>query len=254
MRRSILVLALLSMSLTSRGESGFVKLADEVRIPIPEDWFCASDSLNFPFQLIHENLDAEILIFKSKIATGECIDDEASLKKSVDKLVGEVIPSLPNGKLLVSSGFYDGYRTGFVLEFMSADSSNRRPLRHRLKGIIYRHPDHYQILFTIWAKCDPLQYPKLAAGIKSMQDQLVYSGAFEADVFGGEGGSLWPVLLIIMLVIGLFIYLRPRRRRANSIALPPESHFWRCDCGRLNHQDHSTCRRCGRGQLSDRVI
>jgi len=161
--------------------------------------------------------------------------------------------SLPEAKLLASTGFYDVFRTGFILDFTSIDSVGGRPLRHRLKGIIYRHPDNHQTLFTVWGKCTVDDYPELEQSIAFMQNEFEYRGEYTAAVFGPPPRSYWPLVMVILGVVGLFYYFRSRAKKIDPIPLPAESHFWHCSCGRANHEEHSQCRRCGRPRASNGV-
>ena len=134
---------------------------------------------------------------------------------SVDLVIEEAIESLPDGQLHTSTGFYDEYRAGFVLEFGSTDSASGTLIEHRLKGTIYRHPDGHQILFTIWGKCAQADYADLREAITFVQDEFVYRGEHEAEVFGTRSMSYWPIILVAVAFLGLML-LRPRKRQKND--------------------------------------
>ena len=195
----------------------FVRIAGEVEIPIPENWYLATDTLSFPVQLVYQNDSAEILLFRSVLATEDIITNHDQLKGSVDMVIEEAIEALPEGQLQTSTGFYDVYRAGFVLEFSSIDSASGALVEHRLKGIIYRHPDGHQILFTIWGKCAQTDYANLREAITFVQDGFVYQGEYEKDVFGTPSTSMsyWPIILIIIAIAGLLL-LRPRRQKKSD--------------------------------------
>lgn len=241
----MLILAFLSLTVSSRGQSSFVQLAGEARIPIPPGWLLATDSLSFPFQLIHESESGEILIFKSEIDSDEMITNQTELKASVDDIVDEIILKLPASQLLSSTGFYEVFRAGFVLDFNSLDSATAEPLRHRLKCIMYRHPDNYQIMFTIWVKCKTEVYPDLAAGILAVQDQFVYSGAHMDEVFGSENGFFWPLAMVALFAAGMLVYLRRAAQRKAIITESCSQVLWECECGQRNLGHLSNCPRCG---------
>ncbi len=232
----------------------FVRVADEVQFPVPGGWYVISDTTQFPFQLVYGDEAAEILFFRSEISPEEAIADEAALKSSVDEIIEDVVLSLPEAKLLTSTGFYDGKRIGFVLGFTSVDSVHQLTLRHRLQGVLYRHPEGYQILFTVWAKSSLALYDEIAASAQLVQDQFEYTGPCSANVFGTyTGRDYWPLFLIAGIVVALLLAFRPRSRFRKSFANSRETHFWRCECGRLNHINNDTCRRCGRRQTEAQV-
>ena len=231
--------------------TGHIRLDGDVLVPLPEGWLLGSESLTFPFQLVLGEDGAEILLFRTNISGDEIVDNPAALRRSVDGVINEVILMLPDGKLLTSTGFNDGYRTGFVVEFTSTDSASGAPLTHRLKGIIYRHPEGHQILFTVWGKSSSSKFPLVEDAIKEVQRDLQYDGACEADVYGPRQKQPlgWWLLLVGMVAIGFLIIARRRTSKRFDGDTPHDIHFWRCECGRLNHESKKTCRRCGRPQV-----
>lgn len=239
------------MAFTSAAQaSELLRIGEDVQIPLPDKWHLGSDTLQLPIQLVSEDFPAEILVFRSEIATDEMITDQATLKAAVDVVIHDVIMTLPEAALLTSTGFYDGNRAGFVLEFTSVDSVGGRELRHRLKGIIYRHPDEHQMLFTVWGKCTVDDYPALAESIAFVQDGFAYTGACAASVFDPPPRSYWPLALVLLGFVALLYYFRSRRKKNDPLPLPAESRFWHCSCGRANHEDQASCRRCGRSRTS----
>ena len=248
MRNLLLLPAILAIGASGLSANDFVLLAGEIQIPLPESWSLVTDSLDFPFQLVHDEEAAEILIFRAEISADEAVTDEIALKKSVDNIIDDVILSLPQAKLLTSSGFYETHRTGFVLEFVSLDTISQTPLWHRLEGVLYRHPDNHQILYTIWGKTTMQEYDDISGAISLVQDGFVYKGKHENEVFAPRQQSYWLLFLVMMIVVGLFFYFRPKSRSEHLPTSSRVSHFWRCECGRLNHRDSITCRRCGRKQ------
>jgi len=253
MRHLITSLVFVLIIVSSVCASELLRVGGEVQLPLPTPWRPSAEPVGLPLQLVHSEFPAEILIFRSEIASDEMITDEVTLKSAVDIVVEDVIMSLPEAKLLTSTGFYEGHRAGFILEFTSVDSVGGRPLRHRLKGIIYRHPDEHQMLFTVWGKSTVDDYPQLEESLVFIQDGFEYLGESRAMVFGPAPRSYWPLAMLILGVIALFYYLRSRRKRGDPMPLPAESHFWHCSCGRSNHQQYSNCRRCGRPRVSSSI-
>ncbi len=211
--------ALLLGMATTVAANQFVRVAGKVEVPVPDGWHLATDTTAFPVQLVHRSDSAEILIFRSDIGQDDMISDEHDLKKSVDLVINEVIKTLPDGRLRVSSGFYDEYRTGFTLEFASIDSVSGVPLEHSIRGIIYRLPDKRQVMFTVWGKAAATSWPGVREAVKVVQDEFAFRGQYEREVFGGKKFAYWPVILVGVGLIGLFL-LRPKRRKA-AVQPPP---------------------------------
>ena len=198
---------------TSAGE--FARLGPDAEVPLPPGWMLLSDSTGFPAQMVYQNDSAEILFFRSRISGKDMITNESELRTSVDLVVDEVIYSLPEGQLLTTTGFYDGFRTGFTLEFLSVDSISGIPLEHSLRGIIYRHADDYQTLFTVWGKAARSGYADVKTAITTVQEGFAYRGDFEDEVFEPTPMSYWPLVLVVMAIIGVML-LRPPWRRAKN--------------------------------------
>jgi len=213
-KRAILLL----LSLAAGAEANqFVRVAGDIELPVPVNWYLASDTAALPAQLVFYNDSAEILVFRSEIAEAEMIADENELRKSVDLVIDDVINTLPEGQLRVSSGFYEGFRAGFNLEFASRDSLTGVPLEHTIRGIIYRLPDDRQVLFTVWGKAAASVYPRVRDALNLVQDGFAYRGEYEHDVFAGRSMSYWPLVLILMAILVL-ILLRPPWRRTRTAA------------------------------------
>ena len=207
-------MALFLVLAASSFASQFARVAGQVEVPVPEGWRLATDTSSFPIQLVHKSDSAEILVFRSDIGRDDLITDERSLKKSVDLVINEVISTLPHGQLRVSSGFYDQYRAGFVLEFASTDSLSGLPLEHSIKGMIYRLPDDREVMFTVWGKAAASSWPGVREAVKLVQDEFAFRGKYEVDVFGGKRSfAYWPVVLVAAGVLGLLLLL-PRKRKA----------------------------------------
>lgn len=232
-----------------------LRLTQSAQTVLPTDWLLSSEALDFPFQLVYAGEGAEILLFRSVFDGEDLITNQEELRLSVDRVVGEVIETLPEGRLLTSTGFYDTYRAGFVLEFTSVDTLEEVEMRHRLAGIIYRHPDDYQMLFTIWGKSTIEQYGRLAGDIRLVQERFVYSGPQEPYVFGKPvRKSYWLLLLAGMLTIGLVFMVRRRKRIESRSESTDVDRTWTCGCGRVNFVDSEVCRRCGRGRRVEPVV
>jgi hypothetical protein len=212
-----LILAAVALLPVTADANQLVRIAGDVDIAVPTDWRLATDTAAFPVQLIHRSDSAEVLMFRSDIAEGDLIQDEHDLKKSVDLVINEVINNLPEGLLRVSTGFYDKYRTGFTLEFASVDSLSGIALEHSIRGIIYRLPGDRQVMFTVWGKAAAAKWPQVKEAVERIQDEFAYRGEYESEVFAGKSMSYWPLLLLVVGLIGLFL-LRPGRRKSKEAA------------------------------------
>jgi hypothetical protein len=214
MLRILLTCALLFL-FPAMSSAQFVRIAGETEIPVPDNWYLATDTLDFPAQIIYQGDSAEILLFRSILSSEDIVTNQDELKGSVDLVIADVIETLPEGQLHTSTGFFDGYRAGFVLEFGSTDSASGTLIEHRLKGVIYRHPDGHQILFTIWGKCAQSNYTELREAITFVQDGFVYRGEQMDNIFGERSMSYWPIVLVALALLGLML-LRPRKRKKNN--------------------------------------
>ena len=255
-KRLVALLALCMLfALPVLGEDANLRLTQDVQTVLPDGWLLGSENPDFPFQLVYSGDGAEILFFESVFDADALINNEEELRVSVDRVVAEVIETLPDGKLLTSTGFYETYRAGFVLEFTSVDTLAEAELRHRLMGIVYRLPDDTQLMFTIWGKSNIEQYGALASDIKMVQERFVYSGPQESHVFGQPFmRPSYLLLLMGILILGLLFFMRKRKdNRRGSVETSPD-HFWHCSCGRVNHVGNDTCRRCGRKQETSAAI
>jgi len=217
MTSTLLLLATI-IALTPVVSAGqFVRIAGEVELPVPDGWRLTTDTAVLPAQLVCDSAPAEILVFQSEIADDDLITDQNQLKKSVDLVIDEVISTLPEGQLRVSTGFYEGARAGFVLEFASIDSLSDLPLEHSIKGIIYRISPDRQRLYTVWGKATASVYPQVRETIHLVQDGFAYRGEQEPEVFGAGSISYWWLIPLALALGGLLI-LRSARRKANTQA------------------------------------
>lgn len=208
-------IALLAASATA---NDFVKLADEIQIPLPEGWQLGKDTSGYPFQLVHSDPGAELLIHRTEISPDESLHSEQELKESVEYVVEDLILNLTEARLLTSSGYYENYRTGFVIDFLSKDNTGEGELRHRFKGVIYRHQDGHQLMFTLWAKAAANHYEEVAGSIQLIQSEFVFTGPYMDEVLAPEQFSLWYFGLIPIILIGLLKIFR-RRPQPKAVKL-----------------------------------
>jgi hypothetical protein len=224
-----------------------VELAGEIKVPLPDGWIINdSTSAEYPYQIINSEQSAELLIFKSTLSENDIITTKSELKASVDGVIEEVILDLEDAKLLTNTGYFEDNRVSFVLEFTSLDIASQSTIFHRLKGIIYQHPEGHQILFTLWAKTAESSKDILTKELAFMMEEMVYYGEAETEIFVSESSLLkYYGLLFVLLIAVVFLFIRTRTQ-IKSEKKSQNYHYWQCECGRQNHNDHKTCHRCGR--------
>lgn len=230
---------------TSVNANTFMEFAGEARTAVPAGWFLSNEGDEYPFQIVNDELSAELLIFKSTIDEDESITTEEELKLSVDKVIKDVILTLPQAQLLTNTGVLERKRVWFALDFTSFDEERGIELTHRLKGVMYRHPDGHQILFSLWGKAASNAPPEFMDQLRFMQEEFAYFGDSETEFFAQERATEWIAIGVLMIMLVVMIIIL-RRRRAQQINFSQSENIWRCECGRLNHNDHQTCRRCGK--------
>jgi len=249
-----LFLSFLILLTSSAGASEIeeLHLAGDIRAPLPDNWVVGSPGRELPCQLIYLNDGAEILIFQSTVDGDEMITSESQLKMEVQDIVDEVVLTLPEAQLLISTGFNENDRAGFLLEFTSIDSITNTVLRHRLKGILYRHPDDYQMLFTIWGKCTANLYAGLARDMLRVEQGFVYEGEQTKRVFDSGQSSFWMLAFLMLIIITLLFFKRSRPSFRNKMAAGNafKSSSWRCECGQLNRGSIDYCSVCNRARTS----
>jgi hypothetical protein len=212
--RSIICHLLILLLAAPLGAEDLVRPDDFVKLPLPEGWIVGGDETGFPIQLVNEDLTAELQIFRSDIAADEIITDGHQLRSAVDDIIGEVILTLPESELLTNTGYQEDNRVCFVLEFVSYDSTAETRLRHRLMGGLYRHPEGYQILFTLWAKAADPTAESVAAEFRLMQNGFAYTGPAAVEVMATSSGYRWWLLGGLVVVLLLILTVRKRTRRS----------------------------------------
>ena len=230
------------------------KLAGEAQVPVTEGWSVGGDTAGYPFQVINDDRTAELLIFRSIISPDEVVTNEKDLRQAVDKVINDVILTLPEAKLLTNTGYFESNRVCFSVEFLSKDTLATEWISHRLNGVLYLHPDGHQILFTLWARAPQKEFSFFEEDLRRMQDGFIYLGAAELEIFGVGQPTGWYLITSLFLLVAFMIYSFRRKRFDNRIVFSDETHFWRCECGRLNHDKYENCRRCGRIRLTKPTV
>jgi hypothetical protein len=214
--RSVLsvCLAICLVSVPTVVRSG--SIGHDLSLNLPPGWIIISDTLTFPVHLINDGADAQMSVFRSEFSATDAVRNQAELKGSVQKVIDDVILTLPEAKVLTSTGFNETYRAGFVLEFVSQDTSAQMTLRHRFEGLLYRLDDNRQVLFTLWAKTPLDSYANSEIAIREIQSSFEYRGPQEASVFPPRINPYVVAAILMLLGIGLVMYTRSRRWRRSS--------------------------------------
>jgi hypothetical protein len=218
--------------------------ATDLALDIPAGWSTVGDSTAFPIQVVHENGDAEFLIFRTDLARDESVSGREELKLSVQRIIDSVIMPLPQAQLISSTGYDETERAQFALEFRSGTPGDRLRLQHRLVGYLYRAEDNHQILFTLWGRGLASSFADRHDAIVAMQNSFKFVGPHEAVVFAKEMRK-W-VLVALMLVAAIGIGLYTRKLSSSAHKSPDVSERWRCGCGHRNVPSLSQCSACGK--------
>jgi len=200
--RLIIYCLLLALPASQVCADMLLRPSDEIRLPMAEGWVTGGSESGFPIHLVNHDLSAEMQIFRSEIAEDEAIADSRQLRRAVEDIIADVILSLPEAELLTNTGYHDRGRVRFVLEFVSFDTASVAELHHRLMGVLYRHPDGHQLLFTLWGKVPNPPPEAVLADFEFMQNGFDYFGPsmdYRTFLLGG-------------VVVALLLILRIRRR------------------------------------------
>ena len=250
-RRSLVIIVVLISPVLG---SERIELNGEVRVELPSDWSIEGDNSNYPYKIISREAGAEILIFRNILTSEEVIRNEEELKLSVDNVVADIILELPDAQLLSTTGYFEDERVRFELEFVSRDTTADVQLWHRFVGLIYAHPEGHQLLFTVWGKCLIEDAEIIRSDLNGIQNSLIYFGPVESSVFTPRDiNQNWIYIGALVILLMILLILRKRQVRLGTVSFSKSSLFWRCDCGRLNHNTLENCRRCGQPRRQEPV-
>ena len=218
--------------------------ASNLVLDIPPGWSVVGDSSAFPVQIVHENGDAEFLVFRTDLARDESVSGREELKLSVQRIIDSVIMPLPQAQLISSTGYDETERAQFALEFRSGTPGDRLRLQHRLVGYLYRAEDNHQILFTLWGRGLATSFADRHDAIVAMQNSFKFVGPHEAVVFA-KGMRKW-VLVAVVLLAAIGIGLYTRKLSSSADRKPELGERWKCVCGHRNISSLPTCPVCGK--------
>ena len=243
--KRLLVLILVVMAAGSTWANSFVTLPEHTGLPLPSGWRLIGPADTYPVALLDTLTSAHLLIFRTILPSDEQIAGADDFRLAVNRVIDSVVLQLPEALLMTSTGEYVQNRAEFVVEFQTIDSVSGNPLHHRLTGILYRHPDGYQLLFSQWAQAPQATYAAIREDLHTMQTGFRYEGPQEKRVFAWAAGTMRWVVGLLVVLAAVFFVVRRRRQPTERVAAGGVA-IWRCSCGRANHGDNETCRTCGR--------
>lgn len=225
------------------GTNSFVELPGSVSLPLPSGWRVLGAPESFPVAVIDHNSGGRLLVFRTTLDENERIAGAADFHIAVNRVIDSVVLQMPDAILLTSLGNYARNRADFTVEFQTMDTLSGEAMYHRLAGILYRHPDGQQLLFSLWAQVQQAAYFGIHGNLEQMQSGFRYSGPQEEFVFAAAPSRMrWFVVLLIGIAAALVIM----RQRRHYLETRPGAAVWKCPCGRINRVDQGSCRKCGR--------
>lgn len=189
-------------------------IGHDLTVDLPPGWLILSDTLAFPAHIVNDGASAQISIFRSEFQGNDAIRNASDLRASVQKVIDEVILTLPDARLLTNTGFDRTDRAGFILEFVSRDTSAQIDLRHRFEGVVYRLENGSQVMFTLWAKAPKDQYAASESAIRAIQASFEFVGPKAAAVFPPRFSPYLVSMLLMFVAVGLLFYAYRKRARS----------------------------------------
>ena len=242
--RRLFLTALIAVAMTGSISAESRTFFGEISLSIPPDWSLTGDSTVYPIQFVHQDGDAEFLIFRTALAKDEAVSSRAALKGAVQRIVDSVIMGLPQAKLVSNTGYDEKERVQFALEFISSSAGDNLPIRHRLTGYLYRALDGRQILFTLWGRGLLAHFQDKLPQILNMQNSFEFTGPHDPTVFGTSPRKWFMVILLCLIVVAIAAYSHSRRRAV--LEQVESEHPWTCACGSRNSGQVGLCRSCGK--------
>jgi len=247
-----IIICLLVLCSSSQAGNQVVQLHDDVRIPLPKGWEVTPGLGDFPYQLTSKEISAELLVFKSIIAKDQAVHDKQGFRHAVDSVIDVVIMQLPRAEVLINQGFLEGDKAWFVIEFLTLDTVTAISLWHRIQGTLYQAPEGHQLLFTLWGRVAPSVSSEAELDFVHMMDGFAYGGQIVPDVFGTPSDNLRYYVGAMFALVIFYMLARRRQQQMKRVGFAERETLWRCECGRLNHRNSGSCRRCGReAELQD---
>lgn len=200
-------------------------IGQNLALDLPYGWVIMSDTLTLPVHIVNDGKEAQLSVFRSEFNGPNVIRNNAELRGSVDRVVQEVILSLPEARLLTSTGFDRTDHAGFILEFVSRDTTANLDLRHRFEGVLFRLDGGNQVLFTLWAKVPKEKYAAAEVDINTMQASFEFTGSKDASVYPPRISPVVVTLGLVIVAAGILFFAYRRRMQSTStqISTPHEA-------------------------------
>lgn len=250
--REILSLGLLLLVLAPTATTNsMAELGDDVLLPITDNWVVRQGSEQ-PYLLTTIDNTAELKIFRSVIDSEHAIHNTQEFRVSVDSIIDNVILNLPRGQLISSTGYGGGYQVSFALEFETINRNSTATLRHRLVGVLMRHSDGYQLLYTLWGRASLDAMAVFGDELELIQDGFIFRGATQDNPFVSDPDDyevIW-LSLPLFLVLAIVLAWRRRRRPLDSTKWVKQ---WLCRCGQANDLSLPVCSRCSDPRQIDEI-
>ena len=217
MKRFVACFALVLLARPVVAQARLVLLGDVV-LPMPIGWSLVDTAQGFPYLIVSDDGTAELTIHRSTITGDDIISNNDEFRISVDSVIAGVVMGLPEVHMVSNTGLRDGPWASFALEFEAWDEEALSDLHHRLTGVLYLHPDGYQLLFTLWARALPVVWPVFSDDLLLMQDGFVYTGPAEDSAFGSPTQESNLLFLLLPLMIIAFVQTLRRSVRRKRMA------------------------------------
>ena len=242
-----IVVTLILLASSGRGDNSFVELAGEAGLALPSGWRVIGSTESYPFAIAHDESEAQLLLFQSEMTGADRFTGPPDFEVAVQQVIDSVVMTLPEAQILTNTGYHENGRAEFVIEFQTQDTALGRAMQHRLMGVVYRHETGHQLLFSLWGRAPREAFATIGKDFETIQNSFRYTGPQAEEVFVSPSDNLrWMIVLVAGLGAVLFFLRQRRRQLQRDVSSAPPT--WRCTCGRTNHADNETCRSCGRSR------
>lgn len=194
-----------------------LEVKDNFILPILPNWSIDSSIADFPYRIFHESEKAELNIFMSLLEPNERIHNNKEFKAAVEGVIDDILLTLPDTRLMINSGFFEEDHLSFELQFISPDTNNDLPINHSIKSFIFRLPDDYQVMYTLWGQTHGLENDLLSEEIKFYQDNFTFTGDAESRFYPKNEFYKWITLFIAVIIFFVGIYLVIRKNNSKTV-------------------------------------
>jgi hypothetical protein len=210
MIRKIITLTLLLFSISSYNSFGSIErleVESNFTIPLLPNWTIDSSQVEFPYQILHNSGNAELNIFKSLLEPDERVNNNDEFKSAVEGVIDDILLNLPDAQLLINNGFFEDDHLSFQLEFTSYDTTSGITINHLIKSFLYRLPDDYQVMYTLWGRLHNTDFEMLSEEIQFYQNNFVFTGEAEQLFYPERTFYKWTTLFVVMIIFFVGVYI-----------------------------------------------